>query len=362
MSRIARVRARCVPLENVTLATSYGSGSTVRHHLFVAVETDDGARGVAEGSPLPHFSGERGQDMLRVVETAFAPALTGLDAFNLEAVHQALDRALAHNSASKAALVNAVFDLQGRLLGKPVTTLLGGRLRERVAVAGAVGIEETDRLLARARALFEAGVRTLKFKVGGDLRRDIEAIAAVRHEFGREVEIRADANGGYRLPEARRFLEGVRRLDLQYLEQPLPARDLPGLAALRRSALVPIAVDESLFSLADALQIVRQEAADVLVVKLIKLGGLHNARKVAALAEAAGLACVTVSPYETDLGGSANLHLSASSRAFTYAAELGTGATQVALADADRLNIEGGFAEVPASAGLGVGLPQGFFD
>lgn len=361
MTKICAVHTRVVALSNTTLATSYGRGLTRREHLFVAVESADGVLGVAEGSPLPHFSGERAPEMKQVIDSVLGPALSGLNVFNLEAIGRALDSAIAHHPASKAALVNAVYDLQGRLLAAPVTRLLGGRLRDRVPLAGAIGIEDETTVLERARKLYGDGIRTFKFKVGDDVRRDLAALRAVRDEFGTEVELRADANGGYSLAEARRFLAGAEHLSLQYLEQPLPAHDLSGLARLRAGSLVPIAVDESLFGLNDAIEIIKQEAADVFVIKLIKLGGLHNARKVASIAEAAGVTCVCVSPYETDLGGSANVHLAASSSAFRYAAELGTGVTQVRVDGMTGMTASGGSVEVPTAAGLGVSLPEGFF-
>lgn len=361
MTQIRAVHARVVSLDNTTLATSYGRGRTRREHLFVAVESADGVTGTAEGSPLPHFSGERAQEMKQVVDAVLGPALIGLDLFNLEAIERTLAAAIAHHQASKSALVNATYDLQGKLLSAPAARLLGGQLRDTVPLAGAIGIEDEAVVLERARKLFAGGIRTFKFKIGGDVRRDLAALSAVREEFGHEVELRADANGGYTLAEARRFLSGAGHLSLQYLEQPLPGHDLSGLARLRASTLVPIAVDESLFGLNDAIEIVKHEAADVFVIKLIKLGGLYNARKVASVAEAAGITCVCVSPYETDLGGSANVHLAASSGAFRYAAELGTGVTEVRVAGMNRLTASGGSVEVPSAAGLGVSLPEGFF-
>lgn len=361
MSLIRTVHTRVVTLDNPSLATSYGPGLTRRDHLFVAIESEEGTTGVAEGSPLPHFSGEYASEMKRLVDEILAPALIGHNVFNLEVIGQALNNAIARHSASKSALVNAIYDLQGNLLDAPVSRLLGGSLTQRIPLAGAIGIEDEATVVARARQLFGDGVRTFKFKVGADVRRDLAALAAVRAEFGNAVELRADANGGYTLAEARRFLAGAEKIALQYFEQPLPGHDLTGLARLRASTLVPIAVDESLYGLQDAIQIIKQEAADVFIIKLIKLGGLYGARKVAAIAEAAGVACVCVSPYETDLGGSANVHLAASSSAFPYAAELGTGVSQVRLEGMTGLSTTDGFVAVPVRAGLGIDLPDGFF-
>jgi len=354
---VRKITATVRKLDNTTLRTSYGSNVTQREHIFVAVEDDEGTIGFGEGSPLPHFSGERAVEMVGIIRDVLGPALIGLDPFDTERAVHALDKAMPHHSASKAALINAMFDLQGKLLGQPANVLLGGRNQSRIPMAGAVGIDDEGEVIARVTALWDQGIRTVKFKVGGDVDRDIRLIERLRDTFPAELNIRADANAGFTFTEAFRFLRAIEPYRLQYFEQPLPSEDWRGLARLRDLG-TPIAVDESLYGLKDALGLIRAEAADVFIIKLIKLGGLHQARKVVGLAEAAGVACVVVSPYETSLGVAANLHLAASSRAFPYAAELGTGVSAVSFPGIDKLESEGGFTPVPSGPGLGVGIAQ----
>lgn len=357
---ISQIRTTLQLLDNTTLKTSYGANVTKREHIFVAVQAENGATGFGEGSPLPHFSGERAREMLRVVEDVFAPQLIGLDPFNIERAVHTLEKTLPHHHASKAALINALFDLQGKLIRRPAHTFLGGLYRDRIPVAGAVGIEDEVQVLERVRTLWEQGIKTVKFKVGRELERDIRIIHRLRECFPADLEIRADANAGFTFSEAKRFLRAVEACRLQYFEQPLRAHDLSGLARLRELG-TPIAVDESLFGLEDALVLVRAEAADVFIIKLIKLGGLHQARKVVAVAEAAGVSCVVVSPYETSLGAAANLHLAAGSIAFPYAAELGTGVSTVQLDGSDTLDFEMGDVAVPTKPGVGIELPSHLF-
>lgn len=357
---IRSVRIAVAELENQTLKTSYGSNVTRRRHLFVAVEDSNGVIGYGEGSPLPHFSGERAQEMASVTREVFGPALRGIDPFDVEAAHLALEQALPEHHASKAALINAIHDLQGRIADLPVHAFLGGKLRDRIPIGGAVGIEEPDEVEARVCALWDSGIRTVKFKVGANIDRDIAVIRMLRERFPAELQIRADANSGFTLPEAQRFLRAVADCRLQYLEQPLRGWDWRGLAQLRQFG-TPIAADESLFGVSDALGLVVAGAVDVLIVKLIKLGGLHQARKVVAIAEAAGLACVAVSPYETALGVAANLHLAAGSRAFPFAAEVGAGVSSVSLDGADEIEVADGHARLPDKPGLGVSIPASLF-
>lgn len=355
---IRAIRAGVVELENRTLQTAYKSQVTHRQHLFVEVETEDGIRGIGEGSPLPHFSGERAVEMRSIVDGVFGPALAGVSALDADAVQRKLDQAMPHHGASKAALTSAVFDAVGKRLGVPLATLFGGAAGGSVPTVGAIGIEPVEVVVRRAEELVAAGHRSLKLKVGGDVRRDVATVLAVRAAVGDAVAIRADANAGYDRPSARRFARGVADVDLEYFEQPLPAHDLDGLAQLRAAGFAPIAVDESLFGLADALEIVRRGAADVFVIKLIKLGGLHVARKVVALAEAAGLSCTAVSPYETDVGVAANLHLTATSAAFRHACEVGAGVSACHHPAVAALPFDAGAMSVPTAPGLGVGTPE----
>lgn len=358
---IASIAVAIVELANETLKTSYGSNVAARRHIFVAVSDDDGVTGYGEGSPLPHFSGERAQEMKAVITDIFGPALMGLDPFEAERAQLALDQALPHHHASKAALMNALFDLQGKRVGLPATALLGGAVRTRLPVGGAVGIEDRDVVAARVRVLWDQGIRTVKFKVGADVARDIDVIRMLRGEFPSDLEIRADANAGFPFPEAQQFLRAVADCRLQYLEQPLKPHDRKGLARLREFG-TRIAADESLFGLEDAFELAAERAVDVFIIKLIKLGGLHQARKVVGLAEAAGIACVAVSPYETALGVAANLHLASTSTAFPFASELGVGVSSVVLEGSEAVVVEDGYALLPEKPGLGIAIPSALFD
>lgn len=357
---VRAVRTAVVELDNLTLQNAYGSKARRRRHLFVAVEAEDGTTGYGEGSPLPHFSGERADAMKAVVDEVFGPALMGADPFAFEAAQQRLDRALPKHQASKAAVVTALYDLAGKLAGRPVHALLGGPVRERLAIGSGVGIEDDATVLAKAEALWAEGVRAFKVKIGADIVRDARILRRLREALPPEAELRADANAGLSFADAARFLRMVEDVRLQYVEQPVAPNDLRSLARLRDLG-TPVAVDESLYGLADALAIVKAEAADVFIVKLIKVGGLTQAKKVAAVAEAAGIRCVAVSPYETALGVAANLHLAAACPAFVWPTEMGVGARAVTMEGMRAPPIRDAVAAVPEGPGVGVTPPAALF-
>ena len=138
------------------------------------------------------------------------------------------------------------------------------------------------------------GYDCLKVKVGADPTLDTARLAAVRKAVGRDVCIRIDANQAWTPRQAVRILNEMqdKGLELELVEQPVPAGDLEGLAYVTRHSWVPVLADESVFSPADALRIFQSRAADYINIKLMKCGGLTGALRIAAAAEIYGVECM----------------------------------------------------------------------
>ena len=135
----------------------------------------------------------------------------------------------------------------------------------------------------------------------------------MRAAVGDEILLGVDANGGWSRAEARAALRPLRELGVAFVEQPLAPRELTGLAELRRSAEVPIVADESVGTPEDALAVVRADAADVLSIYVGMAGGIAGARRVAAIAEAAGVGWTIGSNLELGIGLAAHLQLATGS-------------------------------------------------
>lgn len=159
-----------------------------------------------------------------------------------------------------------------------------------------------------------AGFTTLKVKVVGDESVDglVDRVTAIRDAVGPEIRLRLDANGSWSVEMALVRLSALRALDVEYVEQPLPAADLDGHAALRRVGAVPIALDESVEDEASARRILELGAAAVLVIKPARVGGPAAARAIAARAADAGVAVVVSTFFETGVGIAAAVRLAAS--------------------------------------------------
>lgn len=301
----AQVIARQSPSR---LNTSYGDALDVRERVIVTLTTDDGRVGRGEASPLPSFTGETVASIEVQLRRHLLPLVVGHSPFALNAILTDLDR-LPENTSAKAAIDIALYDLQGKLLGRPVVDLLGGAVRDRVPITFPIGIDPVGEAVAKAEAAVERGIGTLKLKIGRSPEADVERVHAIRSAVGPAVKLRIDANAGYTAPVAMRLIDRLAPVDLEYVEQPVAAWDLPGLAAVRQATGVPIMADESLHNLRDAVELISRQAVDIFAIKLIKTGGLTQARAIAQLAAAHRIDIVVISPFETQIGAAAGLAL-----------------------------------------------------
>lgn len=210
-----------------------------------------------------------------------------------------------------AAVEMAMWDALGRHLGQPLHALWGGAYRQHVAVAAYLFGTNAGALQEGARRFLDQGHKSFKVKIGMDMASDLGNVEAVRRAIG-SLDLRADVNGAWTPGTARRVLERLRPYDLQYVEQPLELDDLQGHAELRRVQPIPIALDESAYTLADVGNIVRASAADVILLDPHEIGGLWQTIKAAAVAESVGLPVTLHSGGELGFSQMAYVHLAAS--------------------------------------------------
>jgi muconate cycloisomerase len=212
----------------------------------------------------------------------------------------------------------ALYDVVGKALNVPAYRLLGGRYRERVPIAHSIGLMEIDKAVEEALQAREEGVKTIKLKGGIEAERDVDLVKEIRNAIGPEPAIAVDANQGYRTPKiAIRTIRKMEDYGIRYMEQPVEGID--ALAEVKRNVDTPIMADESAWTPQDVLEIIRKKAADIISIYTTKPGGLLKAKKVAAVAEAAGLECNVNGSVETGVGNAANVHLAASTAAVTLA-------------------------------------------
>jgi L-Ala-D/L-Glu epimerase len=316
--RIKRVTAWRVPMRLVEpYVIAYETVSEVTN-VFLRIETDTRLVGHGCAAPDLAITGETPEGALAAVAGTAEPILHGGDALRHVRLLELLREPLAGSPSVRAAIDMALLDLLGKAAGLPLWKLLGG-FRDRIRTSVTIGILPQDATLERARHYLGLGFRCLKLKGGRDVEGDIERVLAVRALVGDGIELRFDANQGYSFEESVRFVEGARRARLEIVEQPTPRGEPDLLGRVTAAVPLPIMADESLMTLRDAFRIARRNLADMVNVKLMKVGGIAEALQVESVARAAGLEVMVGCVDESALAISAGLHFALSRPNVRYA-------------------------------------------
>jgi L-alanine-DL-glutamate epimerase-like enolase superfamily enzyme len=292
-----------------TIVSSLGV-HRISRYVLVAIRTSDGATGYGEATVMPIWSGETQAGAIAAIRDELAPVLIGRDPHDVQALSDAMDRALIGNPFTKAAIEMALWDLQGKIAGKPVCELLGGPCRPlEIPLKFSIGAFPPARAAAVAETMAQRGFRAVKVKVGLELKEDLSRVSAVRSAVGADFRVAVDANGGWTEEAAIAALPELERLGVNAIEQPLHRRDLRGSARLRKRTRIPILLDEAVFTLDDALEAIYTEACDMISIYPGKNGGIAQSMQISRAAKAAGLQCVIGSNLEWEIGSAAMLHL-----------------------------------------------------
>lgn len=269
--------------------------------LVVEVETDAGIVGLGNAALSPHVT-------RAVVDRHLRPLLIGENAHDIAWLWERMYRAtlpFGRKGAGMAAISAvdlALWDAVGKALGQPVFRLLGGRMKDRIPVyASRLYAQPPEALAEEARGYLAQGFRAMKLRFGHGprdglegMRRNVELVRTLRETVGEEVEIMGDAFMGWTLDYARRMLPLLAPFNMKWLEEPLVADDIAGYADLRAMGLVPIAGGEHEFTLKGFREIAERRAMDIIQFDTNRVGGITQAMKIAALAEAFDL---TVIPH-----------------------------------------------------------------
>jgi muconate cycloisomerase len=335
------------------------AGEEVRRadNVLVRIGADNGLVGWGEAASAPLMTGETIASIVAAVHL-IAPALQGRAAADIEGARAAMDARMYGNHGAKAAIEIALYDLAGKAAGKPVHALLGEKKRNRLSLLGVIGGGDYAGDLRDAEAKKAAGFTIYKIKVGVDTpEADAARTRATCEVLGNGMLISADANQGYTHEEALRYLRAVAGCGLDFLEQPVAASDLAGMAALA-AATIAIGADEGIHSLDDIRRHYDTKAARGVSLKAIKLGGIGAlvaaARLCAELGMRVNISCKT---GESSVACAAALHAAAVIPAIAWGLTL----THTALAEdvtAAPVPIARGHVDLLDRPGLGVEVDE----
>ncbi len=281
---------------------SRGTQETAEN-VVVRVRDGDGTTGVGGAAPSAHY-GETVDtvaavlpDLLGVVEEAGDPHALGR-------MERRMRGTVNGNPAARAAVSVALHDLAAKRLGVPLYRLWGDDPGACPPTSYTVGLDATERMREKTAAAAEAGYDVLKVKLGTD--RDREIVEAVR-DAAPDATIRVDANEAWTPREAVEKSEALADLGVEFVEQPVPAADPEGLRFVYERSALPIAADESAVTLPDVAAVA--DRADIVNLKLMKCGGVREARRMAHAARAHGLEVMLGCMIESNASIAAACHL-----------------------------------------------------
>lgn len=287
-------------------------------NVFVRLHTTGPHHGLGCAAPDRHVTGETVEGTIEALEQVAGPALLRTDPLRRARLLDRLRAPLSGHPSVRAGLDMALHDLLGKVSGQPLYRILGG-FRDRMRTSITVGILPEQETLEQVRAFVGRGFRAVKLKGGIDLERDIERVLRVRAAVGPQIELRFDANQGYTVEQAVRFVEQTKTANVEILEQPTPKGQPDLLGDVTNRVSIPVMADESLLSLVDAFRIAKRGLADMVNVKLMKVGGIDEALAVNSVARSAGLEVMVGCMDEAAISISAALHFALARPNVTYA-------------------------------------------
>ncbi len=258
-------------------------------NAFVEITLDNGTVGIGAGNPSEYVVGENLAQCLEALQEKNLQFLIGRDIRELNQLTYEVWERFPKNPSARAALDIALYDVFTRHLGIPLVKFLGQKIKS-LPTSNTIGIKNVQETLREAREFVQRGFKILKVKLGKDLAEDIERMVKLREEFGKGVVIRIDANQGYSIDQTQDFYRRTLHLDIELIEQPLPAKAVGDMKSLPDEIRKKIAADESLISPKDALELVKPPlAAGIFNIKLMKCGGVSQGLKIADIAQHAGV-------------------------------------------------------------------------
>jgi L-alanine-DL-glutamate epimerase-like enolase superfamily enzyme len=257
------------------------------------VFTDAGHVGIGNAALSPYVTKE-------IIDRHLAPLLVGQDPWDIEFLWQHMYRKTMAwgrkglGMVAISAVDIALWDVLGKAAGQPVYRLLGGRTKARIPVyASRLYSTPLDELAVEAGRYKAAGYRAMKLRFGwgpvdgaAGMQRNLELVRTVRDAVGPEIDVMADAYMGWSLDYAKRMLPLLEPFNLRWLEEAVIPDDAQGYAALKAYGRVPIAGGEHAFTLHEFRDLLEARALDVIQFDTNRVGGISQARKIAALAEA----------------------------------------------------------------------------
>jgi o-succinylbenzoate synthase len=288
-------------------------------NVFFKVETSSGILGWGCATP-DSVTSETKESVLHTFNKIPKDIIIGKDPTRIHRINEEIEEKIKENQSLKAGINMALYDILGKQAGMPLYKLLGG-YRDKIETSVTIGLNPVEVMVERAKEYVSQGFTCLKMKCGMDPNQDIEAAISIRKAVGPKIKLRLDANEGYTVDQALTVIQTLESLgtDIEILEQPTPADYLYSLKEVTAQCPVPIMADETVLTLRDSLKLIRLEIADMINIKLMKMGGITNAIKANIFAELAEIPVMIGCMNESMAAMAAGVHFACAFKNVIYA-------------------------------------------
>ncbi len=277
-------------------------------NVVVKINTNCGLTGIGECAPFVFIVGETQETVFELAKQ-IGKLLKNKDPFAIEDRLAEIDKAVKGNYTMKSAFDMALYDLLAKKANLPLYRLLGGSNSRKVFTDMTISIGEPEKMAKDALEFKNAGFPAIKLKLGTNTTDDLARVKAIREVVGMEYPIRIDANQGWDVITAIKTLTELDKYNIEHCEEPIPHWNNEGLVKVKENSPIPIMADESLFNHHDAFRLASMGACDYFNIKFSKSGGINNALKIVAIAEASGIKCQVGCMSESRYALTALMHL-----------------------------------------------------
>ena len=280
--------------------------------LIIKMETDTGLIGYGESVPDEHVTGESFYSTYALLKHNLIPKLIGQNPFNIERIHDIMDKTVKNAPSAKAPLDIACYDIMGKATNQPIYNLIGGQYWDYLEIPHVLSIGEPEKMAKEALEAVNKGFTTIKIKVGDkDIKKDVQRIQSIRKSVGEQIKLRVDVNQGWiNSAQSLMALKELEDCNMDWIEQPVLADDIQGLAKIRNQITIPVMIDEGLHGQKELYEAIKLNAVDMINIKLMKCGGIYPALKLIHQAKMANIQCQIGSMVESCIASSAGAHLS----------------------------------------------------
>jgi len=277
--------------------------------IVLELHTDENLVGFGAAAPTVAITGDSKESILNSIENIIIPIILNkkLDSSLLDDVQNCCDK----NSSAKACVDIALHDLLAREAKKPLYEYLGGT-HKILETCITISLGAIDEMVEHSKEAFANGFEQLKIKLGDDLKHSIDVVQKI-HKALPDAKLLLDANQAWNLSEAKKIMQTLKGVPILLIEQPLTKGDINGMAELKKLDIFPILADESVFNFLDAKNIISHNGCDMINIKLMKCGGLKEAKKIIDVAKRSNIFCMVGSMLENPISVAAAAHLALSS-------------------------------------------------